>query len=121
MKLFPASASPDALMRAVISAFEAPSHQPLSRSEEQRQDGFTSLCCELARDSAEVLGGRFEEWLDKHWSDENVRWYFNACWLGDEDDARHAKDALIADFLTDCAGDYADDAREKMEERDENY
>ena len=118
MNLFPARVLPDTLMEAVSAAFDAPSQRPLSRAEESRRDAFGALCDELSRDGAEMQDKCFEKWRDKHWSDENVRWFWSAAWAGDEDEMRRARDAILEDYTHDSREDetYAEPAREKLQE-----
>ncbi len=119
MKLFPATASPDALMAAVISAFEP--HRPLSRAEEQRGDAFTDLCCNLARDGFERCDDIALAWLTDPKRHESLMWIATAAISRDTAEIGRAVNTIADEFVSDRADEYAEDARIKMaEDGDEN-
>ena len=112
MKLFPATADLDPLMRAVVSAFEP--HRPESRSEEARGDAFTDLCCNLARDGFEKVDTVAEKWLRDHI--EHVMWLACAAIDGDSAEINRAKNSVADEFVSERADEYADDARVRIAE-----
>src|SRR5690242_16845176 len=114
MKLFPATADLDPLMRAVVSAFEP--HRPESRSEEARGDAFTNLCCNLARDGFEKFDTVAEKWLRDPRNIEHVLWLASAAIDGDSAEINRAKNSVADEFVSDRADEYAEDARIKLAE-----
>lgn len=116
MKLFPASASLDPLMRAVISAFPAASHAPLSRPEERRRDAFGALCDQLARDGFEQVDTVAQKWLQDERRREHVLALAYVAISGDMAEINRTKNWVADEFVNDCGDQYEEDARIKRAE-----
>ncbi len=114
MKLFPATADLDPLMRAVVSAFEP--HRPESRSEEARGDAFTDLCCNLARDGFNSLDTVARKWLEDERRREHLMSLAYAVSSFDQAEINRTWNWIADEFVSDRTDEYAEDARIRMTE-----